>query len=120
MKGRKKRINAALAVFPLVGMAIIAGLEFLGFFIDLPEKNIIIKSLVFVFPGLFFAQGLLCSIFRKSKTEAFLAIGLSVAAFAGIVLGFLNFTAWPFVVVYSGLWALGYFIGALAKKISKL
>ncbi|OAB37045.1 hypothetical protein PMSD_09580 [Paenibacillus macquariensis subsp. defensor] len=102
--------NIIVILFPALVMAIIAIITFTQMFglSDLNAKSLIIAGLVLIFPVLFVLQGVLCAV---TRSKVILSIVVSIVTYIIIMFVFLNSSAFVYLIVYLGMWAIGYWIG---------
>jgi len=97
-------------LFPALVMAIVSIISSNQMFglSDLDAKSLIIAGLVLIFPVLFVVQGVLCAV---TRSKVILSIVVSIVTYIVIMFVFLNSSAFVYLIVYLGMWAIGYRIG---------
>lgn len=91
--------NIITVIFPTLFMTLITVVSFKNMlnFNGIDFKGIFISSLIFLFPLLFFIQGLTCAI---TRTNIFLAFGISILDFIILMFVYMNDSAFIYNIIY--------------------
>ncbi|WP_096155489.1 MULTISPECIES: hypothetical protein [Bacillus] len=104
---------------PGIMIILLANIAFSSNIDDLVGKNLIMNSIVFIFPALYFLQGLSNGLLNQNLL---LALGVSTLAFIITTFVWLNSTAISFILIYPIFFFIGYWLARfiLKKGIKKV
>lgn len=107
--------NIITILFPTLFMTLITVVSFQHMlnYTSLDFKGIFLISLIFLFPILFFIQGITCAI---TRTNIFLALGVSILDFIILLFVYLNDSAFVYNIIYIVFGIVGYLLTKFSFK----
>lgn len=107
--------NIITILFPTLFMTLITVVSFQHMlnYTSLDFKGIFLISLIFLFPILFFIQGITCAI---TRTNIFLALGVSILDFIILMFVYLNDSAFVYNIIYIVFGIVGYLLTKFSFK----
>lgn len=107
--------NIITILFPTLFMTLITVVSFQHMlnYTSLDFKGIFLISLIFLFPILFFIQGITCAI---TRTNIFLALGVSILDFIILLFVYLNDSAFVYNIIYIVFGIGGYLLTKFSFK----
>lgn len=107
--------NIITILFPTLFMTLITVVSFQHMlnYTSLDFKGIFLISLIFLFPILFFIQGITCAI---TRTNIFLALGVSILDFIILMFVYLNDSAFVYNIIYIVFGIGGYLLTKFSFK----
>jgi len=104
---KKKIIVMLFPALVMASISITSSTQMFGLS-DLDAKSLILAGLILIFPVLFVLQGVLCAV---TRSKVILSLTVSIVTYIIIMFVFLNSSAFVYVIVYVGMWIIGYWIG---------
>ena len=112
-----RRVLYRVHIFaPGLMILLLARIAFSSSMDDLAGKNLIMNSIVFIIPFLYFLQGFTNGL---TGTNLLLPLGVSTLAFIIITFAWLNSTAISFILIYPIFFFIGYWLARFILKKCK-